>query len=101
MNINFEFKAHEIFLYHCSFTVEGGEPECMCVVSCNVQGAVISCFPEELQFGVIPLLKEMSKQLTIVNDSPIPANLTLQTVSTFVNFLLVEKILKLSKSMNE
>lgn len=43
----------------------------------------MSYHPDEVNFGTIEVLKKCERKLTIVNDSPIPATVQLQCVSTF------------------
>ncbi|CAG9825500.1 unnamed protein product [Phaedon cochleariae] len=64
------------------FTMAGSSPESICTVICNGQGPVVSYEPDELQFESIILLHEVSKMLTLINDSPIIANITVSTSPT-------------------
>lgn len=71
-----------------SFSVTGGAVLNLCSIICNGQGPVVSYRPDEVKFGTIEVLKKCERKLTIVNDSPIPAIVQLQCVSTFARISL-------------
>ncbi|PSN36187.1 hypothetical protein C0J52_12906 [Blattella germanica] len=44
-----------------------------CTVTCNGQGPVLSVEPKELMWGETSIVKQTTKELFLLNDSPIPA----------------------------
>lgn len=54
----------------------GDEPKYPCMIKCNGQGPVVSIIPDIMDFGEIVCLKEQKKLFNVVNESPIPAELS-------------------------
>ncbi|XP_067007994.2 hydrocephalus-inducing protein homolog [Anabrus simplex] len=50
------------------------KPKVICNLVCNGQGPVVSVDPHQLNFGEVRLLEEVSMELTLTNDSPVPAD---------------------------
>ena len=48
-------------------------PSAVCTLICNGQGPVVSVEPNHLDWGNLTLLENKSLELTVTNDSPIPA----------------------------
>lgn len=46
----------------------------ICIVTCTGQGPVVSVEPIALDFGEIQVLEEKTMELSVINDSPIPAH---------------------------
>lgn len=58
----------------------GGQPMVICKITCIGQGPVLSVIPEHLNFGHVKLLEDTCKIVSIYNDSPIGAAVTLQVI---------------------
>ncbi|XP_018351386.1 PREDICTED: hydrocephalus-inducing protein-like [Trachymyrmex septentrionalis] len=58
-------------------------PVMSCVIICNGRGPVVSVQPICLNFGEIQVLQDKIMNFNIINDSPIPAQFKLTSVSTF------------------
>lgn len=56
-------------------------------ITCNGQEPVVSFEPPEIDFGKILLLREWSKELSVVSDSPTEANLVLKVVTYHTSIL--------------
>ncbi|KAF5288916.1 hypothetical protein FQA39_LY03795 [Lamprigera yunnana] len=71
-----------------------------CSITCKGQGPILSVNPEELNFGKIPLLRDVSLDITVVNDSPIQAPVTITIPSrSFFKIDPMEFLLELEESM--
>jgi len=58
-------------------------PVTSCTIICNGQGPVISMQPICLNFKEIQVLQDKVMNFHIINDSPIPAQFKLTSVSIF------------------
>jgi len=58
-------------------------PVMSCTIICNGQGPVISMQPICLNFKEIQVLQDKVMNFHIINDSPIPAQFKLASVSIF------------------
>ncbi|XP_074027129.1 hydrocephalus-inducing protein homolog isoform X2 [Leptinotarsa decemlineata] len=63
--------------YPLIFTLSGNDPQAICTIICNGQGPVVSYDPDEIQFGKIELLHQVSTKVTLINDSPIWADMNI------------------------
>ncbi|RZC43112.1 hydrocephalus-inducing protein -like protein [Asbolus verrucosus] len=59
-----------------SFNIFGKGPQLLCQVLCDGQGPAVSFLPPALNFGEVVLLNTVTKELEIINDTPIPANIS-------------------------
>ncbi|KAG5865676.1 hypothetical protein JTB14_020627 [Gonioctena quinquepunctata] len=74
--------------YPLTFTLSGDKPRTLCTIICNGQGPVVSYFPDDVNFGKTKLLQKVSKTLSLVNESPIRANIRISIepfMSSFVS----------------
>ncbi|VEN64751.1 unnamed protein product [Callosobruchus maculatus] len=71
-----ELGPHE---YDLIFEVHGAQPKKYCKVICNGQGPVVLYSPDALDFEKVSLLKTTTSNLTITNESPIPAEVKIST----------------------
>lgn len=62
----------------------GDKPTCCCMIKCNGQGPVVNITPEIMDFGEVVLLKELNRFFTLMNESPIPAQVTASIVRKLV-----------------
>lgn len=61
----------------------GDKPILCCVIKCNGQGPVVNISPSDvMDFGETKLLKEELRSFSLINESPIPANLVVAIVRT-------------------
>lgn len=56
-------------------------PVTSCMIVCNGQGPIVSSEPGCLDFGDIQVLQERIAHFRMINDSPIPAQFKLTSVS--------------------
>jgi hypothetical protein len=63
-----------------------------CTIICNGQGPVVSVQPTCLNFGEIQVLQDKIMNFRIINDSPIPAQFKLTSVSIFSNKIALKFI---------
>jgi len=65
---------------------------CVCVqmaqVACEGVGPVLLVSPRSLDWGTMPVLHCMEKQVTITNESQIPANFSAYMVTTAAFFCM-------------
>jgi hypothetical protein len=47
----------------------------LCQVICNGQGPSVCFVPPSLNFGTVTLLNTVTKELEVINDTPIPATI--------------------------
>lgn len=80
-------KEENILNLYFRFTVAGNEPQELCRILLDGQGPVISYRPEEINFNEITLLCTVMKELTLGNDSPIPATVRISKVTKFAKIL--------------
>ncbi|XP_044750410.1 hydrocephalus-inducing protein homolog [Coccinella septempunctata] len=83
ITIHLEIKGLQLGLHtkNLNFTVFGSEPNNLCKLTCDVQGPVICVNPEEIKFGFVPLLKWHSRKLNVMNDSPVPAFISIHVAN--------------------
>lgn len=66
---------------------ESSPIEC-CNLICNGQGPVVSTDPTHLDWGNLTLLRNKSLELSVINDSPIPAEFTTSLVFHINNIII-------------
>ncbi|CAH1188542.1 unnamed protein product [Phyllotreta striolata] len=74
------------------------KPTTYCNLTCNGYGPVVSYLPDVIHFGQVQLLTTAVKQMSLVNDSPIPAKVYLTSSSSSEIRLAVDELSLLPES---